>query len=287
MKLAQSEADVALMVARAKLRGEKVGFVPTMGAIHPGHLSLVELARENCDFVVASIFVNPLQFSDQADYELYPRTQEQDARALSKAGVDLLFLPSVEEIYPNHDYSITQSAGAIGELYEGKVRAGHFDGMLTVVSRLFDIVQPDLAVFGEKDAQQLFLIRQLLAKQNLTGARDKIEILAAKTVRDSRGLALSSRNKRLSKHQLQVALTLSKALAEAQLASDRGGGPSVAYFSASSVFSDNPEAKLDYLALVNPETFEVISDGFTGQALMLVAANVGEVRLIDNRLISF
>jgi len=287
MKVVRTVADVALAVSRAKISGKKVAFVPTMGAIHAGHLALVERARSVSEYTVASIFINPLQFNSTSDYELYPRTEEVDARALSKAGVDLLFLPSLDEIYPNQDYSITQSAGAVGEKYEGVARKGHFDGMLTVVSRLFDIVQPDLAIFGAKDAQQLFLIRQLVQRQKPKGLRDPIEIVEVPTIRDSKGLALSSRNRRLSKHQLQVALTLPEALNQAQLASDRGGGPSVAYFAASSVFDSNPEAKLEYLALVDPASFEPIEESFTGQALMLVAATVGDVRLIDNRLITF
>jgi pantoate--beta-alanine ligase len=287
MKVVRTVADVALAVSRAKISAKKVAFVPTMGAIHDGHLSLIAIAKSKADLVVASIFVNPLQFNSSEDFELYPRDEQADAKALNKAGVDLLFLPSVEEIYPGGNYSITQQAGKIGEVYEGASRPGHFDGMLTVVSRLFDIVQPDCAVFGAKDAQQLFLIRQMVSRQNPRGNRDPIEIIEAPTIRDSKGLALSSRNKRLTKSQLQLALTLSKALNEAAIAAERGGGASVAYFSASSVFSSSPEAKLDYLALVNPETFETIEEGFTGQALMIVAATVANIRLIDNRRISF
>jgi pantoate--beta-alanine ligase len=237
--------------------------------------------------VVASIFVNPLQFNSTADFELYPRNEDADAKALNKAGVDVLFLPTVDEIYPDANYAITQKAGPAGEAYEGAARPGHFDGMLTVVSRLFDIVQPDVAIFGAKDAQQLFLIRQMVKAQNPLGNRDPIEIIEGATIRDARGLALSSRNKRLSKSQLQLALTLPTALAEAALAAERGGGASSAYFSASSVFSASGEAKLDYLALVNPATFQAIEEGFKGQALMIVAATVGDVRLIDNRLITF
>jgi pantoate--beta-alanine ligase len=287
MKVVRTVADVALIISRTKISGKKVAFVPTMGSIHEGHLSLVELAKQNADLVVASIFVNPLQFTSTADFDLYPRSEESDARALNKAGVDLLFLPSVDEIYPEGKFNITQDAGKIGDTYEGASRPGHFDGMLTVVSRLFDIVQPDLAVFGAKDAQQLFLIRKMLSVQNQLGTRDPIEILEAPTIRDSKGLALSSRNKRLSKSTLALALTLPNALAEAELAASRGGGASSAYFSASSVFTASPEAKLDYLALVNPTSFEPIEEGFTGRALMIVAATVGDVRLIDNRLITF
>ena len=287
MKVARTVADVALLVSRTKISGKKVSFVPTMGAIHDGHLSLIELAKQNSDLVVASIFVNPLQFNSTADFELYPRNEDADAKALNKAGVDVLFLPTVDEVYPDGNFAITQKAGPAGELYEGAARPGHFDGMLTVVSKLFDIVQPDVAIFGAKDAQQLFLIRQMVKAQNPLGTRDPIEIIEGPTIRDSKGLALSSRNKRLSKPQIQSALTLPTALAEAALAAERGGGASSAYFSASSVFSASGEAKLDYLALVNPATFQAIEEGFTGQALMIVAATVGDVRLIDNRLITF
>lgn len=287
MRVVRTVADVALVVSRTKVSGKKVAFVPTMGSIHEGHLSLVAIAKQRADLVVASIFVNPLQFDSSADFELYPRNEDTDAKALSKSGVDLLFLPTVDEIYPGAKFEITQSAGPIGRVYEGAARADHFDGVLTVVSRLFDIVQPDWGIFGAKDAQQLFLIRQMVKDQNPLGVRDPIEIIEAPTVRDSGGLALSSRNKRLTKSQLGLALTLSQALAEASLAAERGGGAPGAYFSASSIFTLAPEAKLDYLALVNPASFEPIEEGFKGQALMIVAATVGDVRLIDNGLITF
>jgi pantoate--beta-alanine ligase len=287
MKVARTVADVALLVSRTKTSGKKVAFVPTMGAIHDGHLSLIAIAKQNADLVVASIFVNPLQFTSTADFELYPRNEESDAKALAKSGLDILFLPTVDDIYPGANHTITQKAGSVGDQYEGEARPGHFDGMLTVVSRLFDIVQPDVAVFGAKDAQQLFLIRQMVKAQNPQGTRDPIEIIEAVTIRDDKGLALSSRNRRLTKSQLQSALTLPNAMTAATLAASRGGGPSSAYFSASSLFTLAPEAKLDYLALVNPATFQAIEEGFTGQALMIVAATVGDVRLIDNRLITF
>jgi pantoate--beta-alanine ligase len=287
MKVVRTVADVALLVSRTKISGKKVAFVPTMGSIHEGHLSLIAIAKASAELVVASIFVNPLQFGSSEDFELYPRSEDADAKALLKAGVDLLFLPTVDEIYPDGKFEITQSAGPIGQVYEGVARPGHFDGMLTVVSRLFDIVQPDQAVFGAKDAQQLFLIRNMVDSQNRLGNRDPIEIIEAPTIRDSKGLALSSRNKRLTKSQLGLALTLSHSLAEARLAAKRGGGAPGAYFSASSIFTLAPEAKLDYLALVNPASFEPIEEGFTGQALMIVAATVGDVRLIDNGLITF
>lgn len=287
MKVLRTAADVQLLISGEKLSGKKIAFVPTMGSIHEGHLSLVAIAKSHADLVVASIFVNPLQFGSSKDFELYPRSENEDVKSLANAGVDLLFLPTVDEIYPAENFEITQSAGHIGQVYEGLARPGHFDGMLTVVSRLFEIIQPDIAVFGAKDAQQLFLIRKMVETRNSSGIQGPIEIIEAPTIRDNTGLALSSRNKRLSTSQLELALVLSRALDEATNAARSGGGVSNAYTSASSVFTETPEAKLDYLAMVNPTSFEPIEEGFTGQALIIVAATVGDVRLIDNGQITF
>ena len=284
MRIARTVADLKLELAEARNSGKKISFVPTMGAIHLGHLSLVEIAKLHSDFVVASIFVNPLQFDSAKDLESYPNHETEDIKALESSGTDVLFMPAVDEIYPNKKAELTQSAGQIGSLFEGKSRQGHFDGMLTVVSRLFDLVQPHVAVFGAKDAQQLFLVRQMLVEQIESGIREPIEIIEAPTVREPSGLALSSRNERLSAHELTQALTLSKAIE--LIGSTDKPGAAVAHRLASSVFSETPEAKLEYLAFVNPETFEPVSDGFTGQALMIVAAEVGGVRLIDNGLVT-
>ena len=284
MRIARTVADLKLELAEARNSGKKISFVPTMGAIHLGHLSLVEIAKLHSDFVVASIFVNPLQFDSAKDLESYPNHETEDIKALESSGTDVLFMPTVDEIYPNKKVELTQSAGQIGTLFEGKSRQGHFDGMLTVVSRLFDLVQPHVAVFGAKDAQQLFLVRQMLVEQIESGIREPIEIIEAPTVREPSGLALSSRNERLSAHELAQALALSKAI-ELVGSTDKPGA-AVAHRLASSVFSETPEAKLEYLAFVNPETFEPVSDGFTGQALMIVAAEVGGVRLIDNGLVN-
>jgi pantoate--beta-alanine ligase len=284
MKIARTVADLKLELAEARNSGKKISFVPTMGAIHRGHLSLVEIAKGHSDFVVASIFVNPLQFNSANDLANYPNHEAEDIKALESSGTDVLFMPTVDEIYPNKKVELTQSAGQIGSLFEGKSRQGHFDGMLTVVSRLFDLVKPDVAVFGAKDAQQLFLVRQMLAEQIGSGNIEPIEIIEAPTVREPSGLALSSRNERLSAHEMTQALALSKAI-ELVGSTDKPG-VAVAHRLASSVFSATPEAKLDYLEFVNPETFEPVSDGFTGQALMIVAAEVGGVRLIDNGLVT-
>ena len=281
MKTIRSVQELKKLLADQRKLGSTVSFVPTMGAIHQGHLSLIELAKKQSDFVVASIFVNPLQFSSESDFDLYPKSEEADSALLESAGADILFLPSVDEVYPGGKMTNTHSAGPIGELYEGKSRKGHFDGMLTVVARLFEIVKPDLAVFGVKDAQQLFLVRQMTKQDN------SIQIVEGPTIRDPNGLALSSRNQRLSAEQFEASLTLSKALVRADQAAYSGLGPATSIEEAISVFSANPEAKLEYLELVNPESFEPLEDGFKGQALMIVAAEVGNVRLIDNRSITF
>ena len=285
MKTIRTAEELKVELSSVRQSGKKIAFVPTMGAIHDGHLSLVKIARQKSDFVVASIFVNPLQFSSTTDFELYPRTEEADSQALASSGAHILFIPSVAEIYPNGEMANTRSAGPVGELYEGHSRKGHFDGMLTVVARLFDIVTPDLAVFGSKDAQQLFLIRQMLEAETGSSWATNLEIVEGPTIRESNGLALSSRNQRLNPQQALVALTLSQALDSAQQVAP--AGVLEANREAMKVFSSNPEAKLDYLAVVNPDSFEPVEEGFTGQALMIVAAEVGNVRLIDNRSITF
>ena len=286
MKSIRTVSELSIELAKARQSGKKISFVPTMGAIHAGHLSLIEIAKKQSGFVVASIFVNPLQFNSASDFDLYPRNEVADVAALESAGADVLFLPSVEEIYPNGKVN-TRSAGPIGDMYEGQARKEHFDGMLTVLARLFEIVSPDVAVFGAKDAQQLFLIRRMLQQEKNSDWGSKLQLVEGPTIRESTGLALSSRNQRLSSSEMQVALSLSEALDKAHKCAASGEGISSALSEAMKVFSSNPEAKLDYLALVNPESFEALEDGFTGQALMIVAAEVGNVRLIDNRSITF
>jgi pantoate--beta-alanine ligase len=286
MKTIRTVSALSAELATARQSGKKISFVPTMGAIHAGHLSLIEIAKKQSGLVVASIFVNPLQFNSASDFDLYPRNEAADTAALESAGADVLFLPSVEEIYPNGKVN-THSAGPIGDIFEGQARKEHFDGMLTVVARLFEIVNPDVAVFGAKDAQQLFLIRRMLQQEKNSDWGSKLQLVEGPTIRESTGLALSSRNQRLSTSEMQVALSLSEALDKAHKCAASGEGISSALVEAMKVFSSNPEAKLDYLALVNPESFEALEDGFTGQALMIVAAEVGTVRLIDNRSITF
>ncbi|MFM1984154.1 MAG: hypothetical protein RL723_589 [Actinomycetota bacterium] len=272
-----NELNAAIEAARAS--GLEIALVPTMGALHEGHLSLIREARRHAPFVVVSIFVNPLQFGAGEDFEKYPRTIEDDAEKLDAIGVDVLFTPTVNDLYKGN-MNVTESAGHIGEIFEGAARPEHFDGMLTVVARLFETVKPNYAIFGAKDAQQIFLIRQLAAKKF-----KNLKIIEAPTVREESGLAMSSRNRFLSPEHAVVAENLVAALNAGAAAS--AGGPTSAVQAARNQMLKAPEAKLDYVALVDADTFEPVTDGFTGRAILLIAAVVGETRLIDNLDITF
>jgi pantoate--beta-alanine ligase len=276
MQIISSANDLAAAVSNARQHGKSISFVPTMGALHDGHLSLVEIAHQQSDFVVVSIFVNPLQFAADEDFEKYPRTLQEDAEQLSAVGVDVLFAPDVDGVYPNGD-RITQHSGPIGETFEGAARPGHFDGMLTVVARLFDLVKPDLAVFGNKDAQQLFLIRRMV--ENSNHRWNALQVIGAPIIREEDGLAMSSRNRYLSSDERELAQKISRALRAAETAS---GTPEARVRAAEQVMATAPAVRLDYVALVNPATFDPIEAGFVGRALLIVAAKVGNTRLIDN-----
>lgn len=279
MQRVTSLNELSAAVEEAKARGLEVAFVPTMGALHEGHLSLIKEARRHTPFVVVSIFVNPLQFGAGEDFEKYPRTIEEDGEKLAEAAVDVLFTPTVNDLYRGN-MNVSESAGHLGEIYEGAARPGHFDGMLTVVSRLFEAVKPDYAVFGAKDAQQIFLIRQLAAKKF-----PALQIIEAPTIREASGLAMSSRNRFLSAENRAIAENLAAALKAGEAAST--AGPASAVQAARNQMLKAPEAKLDYVALVDADTFEPVTDGFSGRAILLIAAVVGETRLIDNLDITF
>jgi len=283
MKTVVRASELNAAIELAKAAGKKVALVPTMGALHQGHLSLIQVAKKHADFVVVSIFVNPLQFGPSEDFDKYPRTLETDSAQLAEAGVDLLFSPTVDVMYPDASES-TKSAGHIGNTFEGAVRPGHFDGMLTVVSRLFDLVQPNVAVFGAKDAQQLHLIKTMATRDY-----PNLEIIEAPTIREVGGLALSSRNRYLDEAAHEVAQQLSAALRAGAAAVHPGGqtNPKQVIEAATAVLAKAPEAKLDYIALVDQDTFEPLENGFSGRALLLIAARVGETRLIDNTEITF
>ena len=275
MLLAHTNIDLHDAVKVARAAGKRIGFVPTMGALHQGHISLVKLAKEQTDFVVVSVFVNPKQFGEGEDFDKYPRTLALDARLLTDHGVDVLYAPSVEEVYPKDKPVRQLTAGPIGADFEGASRPGHFDGMLTVVSRLFDLVEPDAVFFGQKDAQQVALVRQMLKEQVTTGERAPVKLVIGPTVRSGAGLALSSRNKFLVEADMPAALSLSKALFAGAKGSTRDQVLSLARAEIS------PEAKLEYLELVDQVSFEP-TDLTDKPATLIVAAKVGSVRLIDN-----
>jgi pantoate--beta-alanine ligase len=250
---------------------KKIAFVPTMGALHQGHISLVREAKSLADEVVMSIFVNPTQFESVEDLAKYPRTLNADIQLAESAGVDFLWTPDVSEIYPDK-YKLID-AGELGRIYEGHSRAGHFDGVLTVVNRLFEIVKPDYAIFGEKDFQQLFLIKEFSKR-----AHPGIEIISGKTIREDSGLALSSRNVRLSPEEKNSALVISRAL--------EIGRKEQSYAEIkSSVLAElatEIDFKLDYFAIVNPKSLLEVDQSHTGPVQLLLAGWVGSVRLIDN-----
>ncbi|MBG6238899.1 pantoate--beta-alanine ligase [Mycetocola sp. CAN_C7] len=283
--MTNSIADIRSGIAEARreaiangIAEPRVVLVPTMGALHDGHLALVDRAAELGDIVVVSIFVNPLQFGPKEDLSSYPRTLESDVARLADRGVTLVFSPSGDDMYPDGDVSVRVRAGDIGTRYEGRTRPGHFDGVLTVVAKLFHILRPDAAVFGEKDGQQLFLVQRM--------ARDlsfDVEVHGVETVRADDGLALSSRNVYLDDAERRSARVLPAALDAAAAAGDRGIDAVVA--AAQSVIVGEPRVELDYLAVVDPATFLPVDGDHHGKAVVLIAARVGTTRLIDNRRI--
>ncbi|WP_125107675.1 pantoate--beta-alanine ligase [Gulosibacter massiliensis] len=254
----------------------RVALVPTMGALHDGHLALVNLAQQHADTVIVSIFVNPLQFGPTEDLDRYPRPFADDLAKLEAAGVQYVFHPTVEEMYPNWPATTTVSAGEAGTILEGVTRPGHFDGVLTVVAKLLTLAAPDLAVFGEKDAQQLALVRRMVRELHFP-----LEIVGQPIVREPDGLALSSRNAFLEGDDRQRALTLSRALRAAEAAAS--AGPAAAKQAGLAVYAAEPLASMDYLELVDPDTFAPVADDYRGEVLALTAARVGPTRLIDNR----
>jgi pantoate--beta-alanine ligase len=272
-------ADLRAVLDERRRGGASVALVPTMGALHEGHLALVRRARELADVVVVSIFVNPLQFGPSEDLDRYPRTLEADVAALADLGVELVFAPDVSEMYPRgSSEGTTVSAGPVGARYEGASRPGHFDGMLTVVAKLFSIAQPDVAVFGQKDAQQVFLVTRMVADLDL---RVRVEVVP--TVRERDGLALSSRNRFLDEGGRRAALVLAESLDAAAASADEGASELLAEGVAA--FGDHDGVELDYLVVVDPDTFLPVDDAFRGRALALVAARVGSTRLIDNAFV--
>ncbi|HEX5322342.1 MAG TPA: pantoate--beta-alanine ligase [Capsulimonadaceae bacterium] len=264
----------ALNAARG--RGKAVGFVPTMGALHEGHLSLVRRARDENDLVVMSVFVNPTQFNDPSDFEKYPRDLERDKAMAAGAGADIVFSPAREEIYPE-GFATGVTVHGLTDILEGASRPGHFQGVATVVAKLLNIAQPDRAYFGEKDYQQLQVILRMAADLNIP-----TDIVACPTLREADGLALSSRNVRLSPEERKAAVVLSRALRETQKAATRGERDARKLAGAlARQIEAEPLAKLDYAVIADPESLREV-ERIEGKAIALVAAVFGGVRLIDN-----
>jgi pantoate--beta-alanine ligase len=276
MKIFHTGNETRTAVREAKNAGKNVGFVPTMGALHDGHIALVRAARAHCAFVVVSIFVNPTQFGPNEDLARYPQTFDCDRQQLEAKGVDLLFAPSVDEMYSPGAATFVTAEG-ISERLDGRSRPGHFRGVTTIVAKLFNIVEPDVAFFGQKDAAQAAIIRRM--------ARDlmfSIEIVIVPIVREVDGLALSSRNVYLSPIERKQAIVLSRALNEVE-ARYKGGERSAARLidTARQVFASEPSVRVDYIEVVDRESLEPTPRVQTG-TLVAVAAFVGTTRLIDN-----
>ena len=270
-------AEVRAAVAATRAAGGTIALVPTMGALHDGHREHAARARELADLVIVSIFVNPLQFGEPADLDRYPRTLDADLDALAPFGVDVVFAPSVDEMYPGGRPETAVTAGRAGGTFEGAARHGHFDGVLTVVAKLLNIVEPDVVTFGRKDAQQLFLVTRMLC--DLSG---RARVGPIETVREVDGLAMSSRNRFLSDDERRAARVIPLALEAAASAADRGLDAALA--AAQSALAGEKHVALGYLAFVDPATFQPLPDDHRGLALVIIAARVGATRLIDNAL---
>jgi pantoate--beta-alanine ligase len=258
----------------------RLAFVPTMGALHEGHRSLITLARACSDVVAVSIFVNPLQFGPGEDYARYPRPLDVDLEVCEAEGVDAVFVPSVSDLYPP-GRQVTLDAGILGSVLEGRSRPGHFNGVLTVVLKLFNIIRPQIAIFGQKDAQQLACIQRMVTDLNIG-----IEVIGAPIVREHDGLAISSRNIFLTATERPVARSISAALEKAATQSSVPAARAAAYEVLDRAEAE-PCFELDYATIVNPTTFSEVPDDHVGPAIFLVAARVGDTRLIDNTIIDF
>ncbi len=276
-RVVRTRAELAAALGEATGRR---AVVMTMGALHEGHLSLVRRARELADLVVVTIFVNPLQFGAGEDLDRYPRDLAGDLRLLSGAGADLVFAPEVDQVYPDPPV-VTVRAGTLGEVLEGAVRPGHFDGVLTVVLKLLHLVHPDVALFGQKDAQQLAAIRRMVVDLDVP-----VEVVAGPIVRDADGVALSSRNAYLDREQREHARALYTSVRAAQAVAMQGAGAGEVRRAAEEVLTTAPGVTAEYVALVDPDSMADVDPGHEGPALLAVAARVGATRLIDNTMVT-
>ncbi|MGV3610392.1 MAG: pantoate--beta-alanine ligase [Fluviicola sp.] len=275
MEIINTVAGLNQALNSARKEGKSIGFVPTMGALHQGHMDLVSRASAECDVVVVSVFVNPTQFNNPSDLEKYPRTPEADSELLKKFGCDVAFFPSEREIYPENLVSPRVDLEGLDEVMEGTFRPGHFKGVVQVVSRLFQLVEPQKAFFGLKDFQQVAVIKKMVLQLNLP-----IQIIPCETSRTEKGLAMSSRNTRLTEIQKEEALIIYQTLMQAKTDS--------AVFSPQEtkaramVWFEQGSLELEYLSIVDPDTLKELTDQWVSGATMCIACFCGEVRLIDN-----
>ncbi len=276
MRVIESIQQMRAASREFKRSGTRLGFVPTMGALHSGHLSLVRAARQQCQTVAVSIFVNPTQFGPNEDFAKYPRTFEQDKKLLEAEEVDILFAPPVEEMYPPAAKTFVHVEEMSKKLC-GRSRPGHFRGVTTIVSKLFHAVEPDMAFFGQKDAAQCAIIRRMVSDLGMD-----VQIIICPIIRESDGLAMSSRNAYLSPAERKQATILHRALMRVHFLADRGERSSEKLIEAArQVFAEEPEVRVDYAEIVDNDTLDSVSDISRG-ALVAVAAFVGTTRLIDN-----
>lgn len=261
----------------AKLKGRTIGFVPTMGALHQGHLSLIQRAREECDVVVVSIFVNPLQFGPGEDFDHYPRDLLQDLNLCEREEVDFVFVPSPEEMYPKGFSTWVEVGGRVTQVLEGASRPGHFRGVTTVLAKLFNIILPDRSYFGEKDYQQALVVKKMLRELNFD-----TQIVLMPTIREKDGLACSSRNSYLNFEERKAARILYQSLIRAKKEIQRGeDNPSRILSLVEEIIRKEPLAQIDYIALIDPENLEPV-EKIEREVLLALAVRIGGVRLIDN-----
>ncbi len=280
MEICRSIEECRAAIAALRGEGKRIGFVPTMGALHDGHMSLVQRAQDNTDAVAVSIFVNPTQFGDAADLDQYPRDEDRDLALLDQAGVDVVFLPDVDTMYPPGDETIVETT-RLANMLHGKVRPGHFRGVTSVVNRLFNIVQPDVAVFGEKDYQQFVIIKKMVRDLHMP-----VQILGGPTLREADGLAMSSRNRRLTSEDRAAAVVLNRALDAAEA---RAGEPGATVEDIRKVISDTiatePRADLRGLDTVTAETLDDLHGVLREPLAIMISVQFSDILLIDQRVI--
>jgi len=278
VKIIQSISELNEALVNVRESGKTIGFVPTMGALHEGHIALVNTAKQQNDVVIVSIFVNPTQFNNTSDLIHYPKTPEKDALLLAENGCDIAFFPTVDQIYPENYQTPEIPLGQLDSVMEGEFRPGHFKGVVQVVHRFFDLIQPTRAYFGLKDFQQVAVIQHMVRYLKLP-----VEIVPCTTLRESSGLAMSSRNMRLTAQQLVDAVVIFKALSQAQHDAQHLT-PSEVKTQVEQLIADSP-LKLEYFTIVNPTTLEVLTTEWVDGATACIAAYCGEVRLIDNMIL--